>query len=214
MICKQCGANMVLFREKEVFHCEYCGAYHFPPRSQEGIRQFGENKEKIVCPVCRDPLNQVTFYDRYRGYQCGTCRGILFNRKTFRKKVKERRASATTPAIIPERFESDELHRRVTCPKCKHEMSTHPYMGPGNIIIDTCEVCDYIWLDHGEINKVLNAPGRDRNGPPTAEEKMRNEYARQQKKAEKLRKKRNKKMKKMGKKVAFGLFDLLEDILD
>ena len=38
-------------------------------------------------------------------------------------------------------------------------------MGPGNIVIDTCHHCDLIWLDYGEITKVVNAPGRDRGVP-------------------------------------------------
>ena len=41
-------------------------------------------------------------------------------------------------------------------------MSTHPYYGPGNIVIDTCAGCGVIWLDFGELNRVVAAPGRDR----------------------------------------------------
>jgi Zn-finger nucleic acid-binding protein len=41
-------------------------------------------------------------------------------------------------------------------------MSNHKYMGPGNIIIDTCNDCDLIWLDFGELSKVVAAPGSDR----------------------------------------------------
>jgi len=29
-------------------------------------------------------------------------------------------------------------------------------------VIDTCHHCNLIWLDYGEIAKVVNAPGRDR----------------------------------------------------
>jgi Zn-finger nucleic acid-binding protein len=41
-------------------------------------------------------------------------------------------------------------------------MSNHKYLGPGNIIIDTCDTCDLIWLDYGELSKVVVAPGKDR----------------------------------------------------
>jgi Zn-finger nucleic acid-binding protein len=41
-------------------------------------------------------------------------------------------------------------------------MDTHPYGGPGNIVVDNCEKCQIIWLDYGELKKVINAPGRDR----------------------------------------------------
>lgn len=33
-------------------------------------------------------------------------------------------------------------------------MESHPYYGPGNIVIDTCTPCGYLWLDHGELTRV------------------------------------------------------------
>jgi Zn-finger nucleic acid-binding protein len=44
-------------------------------------------------------------------------------------------------------------------------MGTYQYLGPGNIVIDTCHADDLIWLDYGELEKVLDAPGRDRGVP-------------------------------------------------
>jgi len=41
-------------------------------------------------------------------------------------------------------------------------MENHLYLGPGNVVIDTCNSCNLIWLDYGELNKVVNAPGKDR----------------------------------------------------
>jgi Zn-finger nucleic acid-binding protein len=41
-------------------------------------------------------------------------------------------------------------------------MSTHPYFGPGSIVIDTCDACDLVWLDVGELKQVVDAPGADR----------------------------------------------------
>jgi Zn-finger nucleic acid-binding protein len=41
-------------------------------------------------------------------------------------------------------------------------MSTHPYYGPGTIVIDNCDRCKVVWLDYGELARVVNAPGGDR----------------------------------------------------
>jgi Zn-finger nucleic acid-binding protein len=41
-------------------------------------------------------------------------------------------------------------------------METHPYYGPGNVIIDSCAACDLVWLDFGELTQIVDAPGRDR----------------------------------------------------
>ena len=41
-------------------------------------------------------------------------------------------------------------------------MSTHPYFGPGNVVIDNCEACELVWLDFGELKQIVDAPGKDR----------------------------------------------------
>ena len=41
-------------------------------------------------------------------------------------------------------------------------METHPYYGPGNVIIDSCARCEFVWLDFGELKQIADAPGADR----------------------------------------------------
>jgi Zn-finger nucleic acid-binding protein len=36
-------------------------------------------------------------------------------------------------------------------------MEVHPYYGPGNIVVDSCVDCGFIWLDHGELTRVEQA---------------------------------------------------------
>ena len=44
------------------------------------------------------------------------------------------------------------------CPYCTDPMNNHPYMGPGNIVIDTCSGCQVNWLDKGELQRAVMAP--------------------------------------------------------
>jgi Zn-finger nucleic acid-binding protein len=39
-------------------------------------------------------------------------------------------------------------------------MMGHPYGGPGNVNIDTCERCSVIWLDRNELRRIVLAPDR------------------------------------------------------
>lgn len=160
--CENCGAPMRLFRDQDYFYCEYCGAFHFPPASSDGIRSLGSNQEGIACPHCHVPLQIVTLDDRFQGHQCPHCQGFLFDRNTFRLTIETRRAMATTPPDPPRPLNQDELKRGIACPACTRSMDTHPYLGPGTIVIDTCSHCSLIWLDNGELNRVVNAPGIDR----------------------------------------------------
>ena len=52
----------------------------------------------------------------------------------------------------------------MSCPRCASQLATHPYYGPGNVVIDTCAQCDVVWLDFGELKQIVDAPGRDRGG--------------------------------------------------
>ncbi len=165
MNCTHCGAPMILYRERDYYFCEYCKSYHFPEQSTEGLRVLGENPEGIKCPHCKIVLNLMTYDDFYQGYQCSKCHGLMFNRTTFRDAIDSGRAKAKAPPEPYNTFDPVELERRTICPVCEKEMETFQYMGPGNIVIDTCHTDDLIWLDYGEISKVVNAPGRDRGFP-------------------------------------------------
>ena len=44
-------------------------------------------------------------------------------------------------------------------------MDTHPYYGPGNVVIDSCARCAVVWLDYHELAMIRDAPGRDRGKP-------------------------------------------------
>ena len=40
-------------------------------------------------------------------------------------------------------------------------MDNHPYGGGGNVYIDSCEPCSVIWLDGGELRRIVMAPDRE-----------------------------------------------------
>jgi Zn-finger nucleic acid-binding protein len=87
--------------------------------------------------------------------------------------LQARRTSAVAPIEVPAEPNPEELRRKLACPACSRTMSTYRYLGPGNIVIDTCETCDLIWLDYRELEKVVRAPGRDRGGQRRAQTEVR-----------------------------------------
>jgi Zn-finger nucleic acid-binding protein len=163
MNCEHCGAGMVLIPNRDYFFCKYCGAFHFPAESSEGIRILEGDIDGVRCPVCNKELLRASM-DGYPGWRCVNCRGILIAQKSFGDIVKYRRARASGPPERPQPLRQEELERRVRCPRCTKTMETHPYYGPGNVVIDSCRHCRIVWLDYGEFAQVINAPGRDRRG--------------------------------------------------
>lgn len=165
MNCTHCGAPMTLFRDRDYYYCDHCQSYHFPEKNNDGLRVLGENPEKLKCSHCKVVMSLITYEDFFQGYQCPKCQGILFNRTTFREAIDYSRSRTLKPPEPLGKFDQNELKRVSYCSKCGQKMETFQYNGPGNIVIDTCHDCDLIWLDYGELGKVVNAPGRDRGVP-------------------------------------------------
>ena len=93
---------------------------------------------------------------------CERCKGILMPLRVFAETLTARRRAASTPSVIPIPADRSELARHLTCPRCARAMIADWYYGPGNIVIDTCPACDVVWLDAGELQRAIDAPGRDR----------------------------------------------------
>ena len=65
-------------------------------------------------------------------------------------------------------LERRQLQRTLACPRCTGRFETYAHSGPGNVVIDNCTKCDMIWLDFGEMRRIVDAPGKDRGTRQTA----------------------------------------------
>ncbi|HOC19113.1 MAG TPA: zf-TFIIB domain-containing protein [Vicinamibacterales bacterium] len=161
MNCRNCGAAMDFHESRRYFRCAHCGSIHFPEPAKGDVRVLGVEATAPPCPVCGVALASALLSERAVHY-CERCRGLLLDRGTFVEVVQTKRAWAAAEPREPRPVDPREAEREALCPRCRARMATHPYYGPGRIIIDTCEACDLIWLDPGELDRVVDAPGRDR----------------------------------------------------
>lgn len=154
---------MELFAARGYFFCRYCGSFHFPDAAgADGVRVMGQSREGLSCAVCDRPLSSALLDDTHPIQYCQKCRGVLIARSAFASVVHKRRAWATGQPGPPVPLNRSEFNRKMNCPSCKAPMATHPYYGPGNVVIDTCEPCENVWLDFGELKQIVAAPGKDR----------------------------------------------------
>lgn len=160
MNCPNCGAPLTLVPERNYFKCDYCSSIHVPEPTIDRVRSLGE-PAGLDCPICRQELVRAAL-DDIRVLHCENCKGILFNQAVFAPVVQYLRAHTPELAQKPRPIQPAELKREVLCPSCGRKMETHPYGGPGNIVIDTCARCSQLWLDYSELQRVITAPGRDR----------------------------------------------------
>ena len=141
---------------KDYLLCDYCGATHFPEANPDGVRVLGEVTDS-PCPRCSTPL--VTASLAGASVICCThCHGVLIPMDDFMGVVDALRSRHETAAYAGQQPDWHDLEKSAACPKCRQTMDTHPYCGPGNVIIDTCENCSVNWLDYAELQRIVRAP--------------------------------------------------------
>ncbi len=156
MNCPNCGAAMRVEAAKEALVCDFCQTFHFPEPNADGVRVLDEPVE-TACPLCQAPLVMAAAGGEILLY-CGRCRGLLISMASFVEIVRTLRARYDQSAGKPEPLNPRDLNRRLRCPHCGESMHTHPYAGPGNIVIDNCPRCAVNWLDHSELRRIVRAP--------------------------------------------------------
>jgi Zn-finger nucleic acid-binding protein len=156
MNCPDCGAAMRLKDGAEAFVCDFCHAVYLPDANSDGVRVFGE-PAAAECPLCRVMLVHASVGGRRMLY-CQHCHGMLIAMDFFPALLADLRAARDAPAAVRGQPEERDMDRRIECPQCGAIMDTHRYGGPGNVIVDTCERCQVIWLDYGELGRIVRAP--------------------------------------------------------
>jgi Zn-finger nucleic acid-binding protein len=129
--------------------CRNCKQFHFAEETGDGVTVLGE-PTGANCPVCGVPLKSAEIEGQTVCY-CERCRGFLTQFDAFGHIVCRRRSRYALQDNPAEGFDPVELQRVLSCPNCHEHMEAHPYFGGGNAVVDSCESCQLIWLDAGEL---------------------------------------------------------------
>jgi Zn-finger nucleic acid-binding protein len=134
------------------------GVYPDNPLSVDRVTPSGGELD-AKCPVCQKTLCTGQIEERPVSY-CGGCYGLLLKNEDFGAFTRVRRARRVSGEAEPCRpLNPDEYDRKIRCPNCRSQMKVHLYYGPGNIVMDSCPGCQYVWLDHEELRTVEQAEG-------------------------------------------------------
>ena len=155
MNCPACGAAM--HPQGDHFVCDYCHNVFVPEADEDGIRVLGSDPSQKNCPVCNILLNQASLAGKPLLY-CSKCHGELVPMPQLESLVDEIRVRDGGRTAVQPSADAHDLDRRISCPQCRKPMDTHYYAGPGNVVLDSCEDCELIWLDRGELAHIAHAP--------------------------------------------------------
>lgn len=157
MTCENCGAPARLSRDQGLMICDYCGSQTAPPTDEEGVVVMDPTKHN--CPICQIPLANASI-DSHDLLYCERCHGMLLDMEELvplLEILREHRywsRSSRNPRDV-------DAGRVLQCPLCKSAMDRHLYGGGGNMDVDSCESCGMLWLDRGELSRMVAAPDRD-----------------------------------------------------
>jgi Zn-finger nucleic acid-binding protein len=145
--------------------CDYCGSQCAPHADEEGVVVLDPTKHN--CPACATFLSNASLESRDLLY-CTACHGMLLDMEKLvplLEVLREHRYWSRSSQTQRNFGEGRLLH----CPLCRHEMDEHLYGGGGNMDVDSCETCGVLWLDRGELSRMVAAPDRDpRDFPASA----------------------------------------------
>ena len=168
MNCPNCGAPLKLLEDKDYLTCEYCTYTYLPEKNPDGVRVLEEPAD-YSCPVCKVQMVKASLYGERVQY-CPKCRGLLFPMGVFAGLVwTQRKNHNHLPPETPPPTNMKDMERKIHCPRCRQAMQTHPYGGPGNVIIDNCPNCLLNWLDYKEFRRITTAPDRSYKPEPWSE---------------------------------------------
>lgn len=161
MNCDSCSGQMLQVYGQTHHHCNSCNSFAFPTElggSLEAIKATGK-VTPFQCPRCAVDLEVGTIYEKMEVCFCNNCRGFVVDSATFGTIATDMRNAYQGSDDQPKPIDPKQLDQFENCPACFEKMDAHPYYGPGSVVIDTCMHCKLAWLDHGELSRIIRAPG-------------------------------------------------------
>lgn len=148
---------MRLDRDQGLMICGHCGTEAAPPLDEEGVLVLQPTTHR--CAACQTVLADASI-DACQILYCTGCHGVLINMDRLvplLQALREQRYWSRSSQGPRARYAG----RILKCPLCRQEMDVHPYGGGGNVDVDSCEACGVLWLDRGELSRIVAAPDRD-----------------------------------------------------
>jgi Zn-finger nucleic acid-binding protein len=140
---------------QDCLRCHYCKNIYFSAPDDSGIRYLDQLQDR-QCPVCAIPLWNASL-SRLGVQACKRCRGVLVPMGLLEDLIENMRADH--PGVsFPSAPDYDGLSRRLRCPQCGRPMETHFHYGGGSAVVEDCEKCSVIWLEHDSLMRIVHAP--------------------------------------------------------
>lgn len=133
--------------------CARCGA--------EAKRELVDDTTPVPCPRCREAMQQLRL-GVTSVHECAACGGLWIDPATLQTLCDAREEHAAVASVLAARIPSvgiiDVVHY-IPCPRCATLMNRVNFAKSSGVIMDVCKA-DGVWLDRGELQRVMEFVGR------------------------------------------------------
>ena len=145
--------------EEETF-CFLCGregraGTTCRPCLVERPRLTGEVSGSRHCPRCSEPLVGMPVGGGAHAEVCTRCHGVFAAPRAWARFWRAPDSAADLERRFPLRASGPALMEFVRCSTCRREMERARFAATSDVVIDVCPIGHGIWLDAGELGRVL-----------------------------------------------------------
>jgi len=110
------------------------------------------------CPICLSAMKPIP-YEGCPIHTCDSCGGEFVAGESLAAIVRTRHEKFPAALLAQVQTQQPEFGvfceaRGLGCPACENPMRSMNYTGDTGVCIDRCELCNGIWLDREELEKV------------------------------------------------------------
>jgi len=113
--------------------------------------------DTIECPKCATRLESKTL-ETVPVDQCPTCQGIWFDEEELQAVLKK--SHNLRRGLHENTGERNLNQKRGTCPRDKSKMLRAFSSTGERVVLDMCPDCHGLWLDGGELDRLIKAMNR------------------------------------------------------
>jgi len=112
------------------------------------------------CPVCDNEMKTVSIKNIEIDY-CDTCQGLWCDKDELERLAMLGRASLESSPIAKSLIKDMQDIRTqkksvLLCPSCEAGLEKLNYSYESDIILETCKICNGIWVDDGELSEIID----------------------------------------------------------
>lgn len=146
-ICPECWARMA----HDARYCMSCGVKIEPQAVEEVLRE-------APCPRCERSMRSRAV-GAFLAIECGLCGGLWLEPETLQKLCERAEGDPEVEALLagapePRAVAGGPTAAYLRCARCPERMTPRNFGGHSGVVFDVCEEHG-VWLDHGELERIL-----------------------------------------------------------